>query len=171
MTFDEYQQEMLSLLGALHGLCVVGNRRAESIAFVDRALQVEREGHTASEQPCYFSDIDACLDNERPIQPSARVFVSISALSIDKLMSCIGTFCRRFPDQVLIELQHSEKDKAAAQAFHLDCFALGFRHAQHSVHDGMEYQLYEYRLKNYKQAPDWLNSRFWAHPERFKLLE
>jgi len=32
-----------------------------------------------------------------------------------------------------------------------------------------ENRWYEYRLSHYKQAPDWLNARFWANPERFKL--
>ena len=28
---------------------------------------------------------------------------------------------------------------------------------------------FEFRLQNYKSVPDWLNARFWAHPERFHL--
>lgn len=171
MTFDQYQQNRLSLLGALDGLSVVGDRMTESIAFVDQALAAMPGGREGAEEPVFFPDIDAFLGDDRTLQPSARIFVSISASSIDKLTACIGTVCQRFPEQVLIELQHSANDKSAAQAFHLDCFSLGFRHALQSAHDGTEYQLYEYRLKNYKQAPDWLNSRFWAHPERFKLLE
>lgn len=31
--------------------------------------------------------------------------------------------------------------------------------------------LYEYRLRDYKQPPEWLNARFWANPERFGLDE
>ena len=31
--------------------------------------------------------------------------------------------------------------------------------------------LYEYRLRDYKQPPDWLNARFWANPARFDLDE
>lgn len=28
--------------------------------------------------------------------------------------------------------------------------------------------LYEYDLDTYKTVPDWLNARYWAHPERWK---
>ena len=31
--------------------------------------------------------------------------------------------------------------------------------------------LYEYRLRDYKQPPEWLNARFWANPGRFDLDE
>jgi len=30
---------------------------------------------------------------------------------------------------------------------------------------------YAYSLSDYKQAPEWLNARFWAHPERFDIHE
>lgn len=30
-------------------------------------------------------------------------------------------------------------------------------------------ELFAYAIDDYKKTPDWLNSRFWAHPERFKL--
>lgn len=29
--------------------------------------------------------------------------------------------------------------------------------------------LYEYDLDTYKTVPDWLNARYWAHPERWKI--
>ncbi len=28
--------------------------------------------------------------------------------------------------------------------------------------------LYRYDIETYKQVPDWLNARYWAHPERWK---
>jgi hypothetical protein len=30
------------------------------------------------------------------------------------------------------------------------------------------YLLYLFDLHTYKPAPDWLNSKYWAHPERWK---
>ncbi len=29
-------------------------------------------------------------------------------------------------------------------------------------------KLYQFDLTTYKQVPDWLNARYWAHPERWK---
>jgi hypothetical protein len=29
-------------------------------------------------------------------------------------------------------------------------------------------KLYQFDLATYKQVPDWLNARYWAHPERWK---
>lgn len=29
-------------------------------------------------------------------------------------------------------------------------------------------RVYEYDLATYKTVPDWLNARFWAHPERWE---
>lgn len=33
------------------------------------------------------------------------------------------------------------------------------------------YYLYHFALETYKQAPDWLNSKYWAHPERYDIYE
>jgi hypothetical protein len=171
MTFDQYQQQLLTLITSTAGdLSVIGDSGAESLALANQTLAGLTGANAVVEKPRYFDDIDSCL-NADALQPSTSVFVSINAISIDKLQDYMGALCQRFPNQVLIELQHGAKEKAAAQAFRLDCFALGFRHALQSGNDSTAYQLYEYRLKNYKQAPDWLNSRFWANPERFKLIE
>ena len=31
--------------------------------------------------------------------------------------------------------------------------------------------MFEFRLHDYKQRPDWLNARYWAHPERFDMTD
>ena len=41
--------------------------------------------------------------------------------------------------------------------------SLGFDKADSP--DGLS--IYSFSIDTYKPAPDWLNSRFWAHPERF----
>ncbi|MEE9333601.1 MAG: DUF6231 family protein [Granulosicoccaceae bacterium] len=113
-----------------------------------------------------YVDIKQCLEPDTSM-PASSVLMMIRPDAIDTLPILLGTVCQRFPNQVLIELQHDINDKTAALEFRQVCFAMGFRLALRSASDGSEYQLYEYRLKNYKQAPDWLNSRFWAHPERY----
>jgi hypothetical protein len=52
-----------------------------------------------------------------------------------------------------------------------DLLALGMtRVGQYSCGTG-QYQLYHFALETYKQVPDWLNSKYWAHPERFDIYE
>ena len=44
--------------------------------------------------------------------------------------------------------------------------ALGFTLSTQEAVEGM--RLYYYDLDTYKTVPDWLNARFWAHPERWE---
>ncbi len=44
--------------------------------------------------------------------------------------------------------------------------ALGFTLAFVDESDGV--RIHEYDLDTYKTVPDWLNARFWAHPERWE---
>lgn len=44
--------------------------------------------------------------------------------------------------------------------------ALGFTLYAADAAAGM--RIHEYDIETYKSVPDWLNSRFWAHPERWR---
>lgn len=46
-----------------------------------------------------------------------------------------------------------------------DLFALGFTRLGELETDGEPLRLYAFDLNAYKTTPDWLNSRYWAHPE------
>jgi len=85
----------------------------------------------------------------------------------------LGQLCRSFPSGVLVELVKST-----------DCndtlfFSHGFRKVSidrsewHLANSDKlstgEIRCYEFRLSDYKPVPDWLNARFWAHPDRFHL--
>lgn len=48
----------------------------------------------------------------------------------------------------------------------LDFLALGYEML--ALDEGDEIALYQFDLATYKQVPDWLNARYWAHPERWK---
>lgn len=48
----------------------------------------------------------------------------------------------------------------------LDFLALGYETL--GVDEGGQIALYQFDLATYKQVPDWLNARYWAHPERWK---
>jgi len=82
----------------------------------------------------------------------------------------LGVACRTSPGLVLVE--HSSSSCAAALLGDEQFFAFGFRRiSQASEVSGLQQQWYAYSLRDYKQSPDWLNARFWAHPERFDLQD
>ncbi len=86
----------------------------------------------------------------------------------------LGNLCRTFPKGVVVEL--SLQVAATDEQF----FAYGFRKFANHASQGDERvaglgefqrdsRCFEFQLSNYKLVPDWLNARFWAHPERFHL--
>lgn len=86
----------------------------------------------------------------------------------------LGKLCRSFPFGVLLELA----DEVTASDQHF--FAHGFQKIgalgeKMTALEGEELFLnpaercFQFRLEDYKAVPDWLNTRFWAHPERFHL--
>ena len=76
----------------------------------------------------------------------------------------LGTACRRFPGRLLV-WSRTTGDVPVLPATRF--FAHGFRCILDDADDAHRETLYEYRLADYKQPPDWLNARFWANPERF----
>lgn len=75
----------------------------------------------------------------------------------------LGLAIRLFPEQLFV---HCADSSMGDERF----FAFGFRRltrsANQSTTDG-DSRWYEYRLRDYKDQPTWLNARFWANPERF----
>ncbi|MFK7890129.1 MAG: DUF6231 family protein [Granulosicoccus sp.] len=111
-------------------------------------------------------------DSERcqPESEAGRLPVT-AVLELDRNVQAVdlllGKAIRLFPFRLLVCCQHSEP---ADVSF----FALGFRRlsttACQSGNNGVR-RWYEFRISDYKQAPDWLNARFWANPERFSIDE
>lgn len=58
-------------------------------------------------------------------------------------------------------------DLAAAPWRETDFFALALQAAERFQRDGQTLTLFTYDLMDYKQAPDWLNAKFWANPQNF----
>ena len=48
-----------------------------------------------------------------------------------------------------------------------DFFSLALQASERFQREAQELTLFTYDLLDYKQVPDWLNSRFWANPENF----
>lgn len=49
-----------------------------------------------------------------------------------------------------------------------DFLALGMQVYQRLDCDAGAMMLYRYNIHDYKQVPDWLNSKYWSHPERWE---
>ena len=83
----------------------------------------------------------------------------------------LGRAIRAFPHRVLLHCHiSSDKTPFTDNTF----FAFGFKSLHVMQDEGMcegHTRWYEYRLSDYKSAPDWLNARFWANPDRFDLAE
>ena len=83
----------------------------------------------------------------------------------------LGRATLGFPHRVLAHCRQTES--TASEISHL-FFSLGFRRLPFTMEMGDSGDTlcwFEYRLSQYKSAPDWLNARFWANPERFDADE
>ena len=81
----------------------------------------------------------------------------------------LGLACRASPALLLVE--HVAAESGQKLLTDEQFFAFGFRVVEKTTKSGSQQALYAYSLSDYKQAPEWLNARFWAHPERFSVLE
>lgn len=111
--------------------------------------------------------IEANLNPERNLADC--VMLLDLPTDVDDPENVLGLACRASPQLLIVEQTSSEMGKffLADEQF----FAFGFRIVKKIAKSGVHRALYAYTLKEYKQAPDWLNARFWAHPERFDQLE
>ena len=48
-----------------------------------------------------------------------------------------------------------------------DFIGFGMHLVSDYEHDGRCWHMYKFDLADYKLTPDWLNARYWAHPERW----
>ena len=58
-------------------------------------------------------------------------------------------------------------DLAACGWQETDFFSLALQASERFEREEQQLTLFTYDLLEYKQVPDWLNSRFWANPENF----
>lgn len=147
---------------ALSVLCV-----ADESAWLD-AIQADAEpALPVISWPAFFQAPMTHAD------PSVLAIARIAEQS-NELDQRLGCLCRSFPSGVVVDV--AESVLATDEQF----FAHGFRQLrQNSKHFGYAAlrdgllpvgpRCYGYRLQDYKAVPDWLNARYWAHPERFHL--
>jgi len=143
--------------------------RLESV--INSAVRDASADAPAAEVSCnqQISELAELIVTSEPQQSESVLCLYLPA-DLASPGSVLGTACRASPKLVLIEhAQGSSKEKLLEDE---QFFAFGFRKLGKAISAaGLKCSWYAYSLRDYKQAPDWLNARFWAHPERFNLLE
>ncbi len=110
-----------------------------------------------------FSDADGCVSHKCAL----ALYLPSDTNDPEKLL---GLACRTSPGFVLVE--HANARVGLKLLGDEQFFAYGFRRMGQPVEvSGLQQRWFAYSLRDYKQAPDWLNARFWAHPERFDLQD
>jgi len=87
-------------------------------------------------------------------------FSSTSVALLQMLAQCRDRVAKR----VFVRI---DKQNQSLGLHRQNLFALGF----YGVDIGQGGQLYAYSLRGYKSVPDWLNAKYWAHPERWNLSD
>lgn len=82
------------------------------------------------------------------------------------LARLLGEACRRSPARLIAWLVATPGVEPVPDT---GLFAFGFRRVFDCHEEGCHHSVYEFTLSGYKAPPDWLNSRFWANPERFDI--
>ena len=117
------------------------------------------------------AQVEHYVETSRTVERDSTNCVMCLHLSNDAAdpEATLGLACRTSPRLLLVEQSsaHSSDFSLADEHF----FAFGFRVVEKCQDAGLHKNLYAYSLRDYKQAPEWLNARFWAHPERFDLPE
>ncbi|MFK7995166.1 MAG: DUF6231 family protein [Granulosicoccus sp.] len=109
--------------------------------------------------------------NAAQIADGRCVLVLAIDLSDSLFEQRLGRAIRAFPHRVLL---HCTTTSTHAGKGDEDFFAFGFRkllEASDAANPDVTIKWFEYKLSQYKSAPDWLNSRYWANPDRFGVAE
>lgn len=145
---------------------VLGDKPAR-VVLIGAPAQVLADALISHCECQHFDTVEACASASAEKREADMALLWLGAEELDA-DSALGMTCRLFPQRVLVRVS-GRKPVMPASRF----YAFGFRRvalAELSASDEGPL-LYEYRLADYKQPPDWLNAQFWANPQRFDVLE
>jgi len=151
---------------------VVSNQSQTDNEHVEKAVLVMNLDSLANHLPSVVGDNAACSG----ASPTNAENCSVLNTLFDQ---ALGLAIRKFPWCVLAHcsLQGFADSRFFAFGFSALTIPIGMDSEDgHAVaakdqESSGSSRWYEYRLSEYKRAPDWLNARFWANPERFSLLD
>ena len=160
---------LAAALGESGAVAAIGARAARllDVAADDRAAAAGDAGASAAGTPvagprfATLADCAAAAPGERAAEGALLTLDALGEppFAPRALDRALGTACRLYPARLLLFVGIDEVPPADT------LFAFGFRRLAADA-DGA---LHEYRLRDYKMPPDWLNARFWANPDRFGL--
>lgn len=122
--------------------------------------------------------------NSAPMDFASSKAIAVALVSefSDEIDQQLGRLCRSFPSGVVVELANGlpvQNEQLFAHGFQKlkrvgKEPSVGAGEQELSTHllvksSATGERCFEYRLRDYKAVPHWLNARFWAHPERFNL--
>ncbi|NND92381.1 MAG: hypothetical protein HKN42_16090 [Granulosicoccus sp.] len=146
--------------------------RSGQVVVLGKSSHPEFWSDSSEDDGLVVLDVDAlteCLQTGSLAGNVHRSAPSIAWLQLDSdeafrsdcsVQTTLGQAMRLFPDRLVVSTHSPEPDDATF-------FALGFHRLM--LPEQGSTRLFEYSLSEYKQPPEWLNARFWAHPERFDL--
>ena len=92
------------------------------------------------------------------------VLVDPQSLTTTETMPQLVAVARdRWARQVLVLVPKQANNHTTESEF----FALGFQHRHLPDTLKVDFSAYGFSITRYKATPDWLNSRYWANPERW----
>lgn len=117
----------------------------------------------------------ALRDQEESVISQTALVCNIDAADCNVERS-LGRASRAFPHRVLVCCKETDPASSRFSPKPNDSvfFALGFvrlNQCSPSASTSESGRWYEYRMTQYKSVPDWLNSKYWANPERFNIYD
>ncbi len=142
---DRYAPQRLLVVGASDFPALAAFREAHPDSVVAQAAPGALPAELASQRFDLAVVVD-CLEH-LPKRPALELLAGIRNLNASRIA-------------VLADL-------AACGWAETDFYALALQASERFQRDEQVLTLFTYDLREYKQVPDWLNSRFWANPENF----
>ncbi|SDF24770.1 hypothetical protein D16iCDA_06020 [Pseudomonas seleniipraecipitans] len=142
---QRYAPERLLLIGASEQPAVSAFRQAHPTSLIAHAEAGSLPATLAGQRFDLAIVVD-CLEH-MPKRDGLQLLGGIRNLNASRMA-------------VLVDLQ-------AANWKDTDFFALALHVSERFTRDEQILSLFTYDLMEYKQAPDWLNAKFWANPENF----
>lgn len=124
---------------------------ADPIALVEAAIEAGSAIPDSADEKAGENSLSNIVSPPEP----GKLALTVLALLRDRVRGAVYVACP--PDQ------------SSTMPVRNDFFALGYRQADFKGSNQAVGPLYFYSLREYKQVPGWLNSRYWANPERWDI--
>lgn len=166
---DQFEAALLEVLVqcSAGSYCSIGE---SSAALLNTCLQQQGE-QTAHQE---YSSFKFWSQAEKIREVAQVAFICVEATSRNNhdapeqstdnsQLAYLGGLCRQYPHGVIV-VQYR-----ASSGLRQKYFAAGFTEAVYWDDSAGPAAVYVYRLSHYKSQPSWLNSKYWANPERFDM--